>query len=77
MEDIVVPATCQIAGLYTIHQCKNCGYSYDDTWTEPLEHDYEATVTNTNMYRTWLHCITAVRTAAIPTRDNFVGASGP
>ena len=47
-----------------------------DTWTEPLEHDYEATVKAPDLYRTWLYRIIAVKTVGIPIRDNYVGASG-
>ena len=39
MEDTVVPATCT-GGGYTEHRCSVCGYSYTDSETGVLGHDY-------------------------------------
>ena len=40
-EVTVVNATCQAKG-YTLHECKNCGNSYRDAFTDILVHDYES-----------------------------------
>ena len=40
----VVAPTCENNG-YTIHACKNCSYSYNDTAVNPIGHNYSSVVT--------------------------------
>ena len=43
-EITVVAPTCENNG-YTIHACKNCTYSYNDTAVNPIGHNYSSVVT--------------------------------
>lgn len=43
-DSVVTDPTCTSKG-YTTHTCKACGYSYKDSETAVVEHEYEMTVT--------------------------------
>ena len=45
-EDTIVDATCEDRG-YTSHICKDCGYEYHDSFTEPLGHDFSTFIEET------------------------------
>lgn len=54
VDDVTAPT--YEAGGYTTHTCSDCGYSYVDSYTDQLQHNWSSTTSYDETYH-WIACI--------------------